>query len=68
MVRLDILINQRSIHLPASSNDLIRETTFSSDPNSLMNLSYFSRSTKDFIAEKLNAALSLTGDESLDEA
>lgn len=54
--------------LPAFINALITDTTFSSAPNSLANLSSFSRSTNDFIAEKLELALSLMGEEPLDDA
>ena len=56
------------MHLPASSSEFIIETTFSSEPNPDVNVSSFSRSTIDFTAEKLKPALSLIGEESLDDA
>lgn len=55
----------QTTYLPASSSEFNSERTFSSPPNSAVNLSSFSRSTNDFTAEK---ALSLTGEESLDDA
>lgn len=60
--------NRGNWHLPASSNELIRDKTLSSPPNSPENLSSFSRSTNDFTADKLKLALSMMGEEPLDEA
>lgn len=60
--------DHESMYLPASSSDLIKESTFSLVPNSVTSFSSFSRSTSDFIAEKPKEALSRTGEESLDEA
>lgn len=56
------------MNLPTSTSDLIRANAFSSELNSEANLSSLSLSINDFIAEKLKEALSLTGDEPLDEA
>lgn len=52
------------MNIPPSNNKLINDKTLSSSPESNPTLSSLSRRTNDFTADRVKAALSLTGDES----
>lgn len=54
--------------LPASNNDFIKDTSFSSLPNSDVSLSSLSLSTNDLTAARLKLALSIIGEEAPDDA
>lgn len=55
------------MNLPASNSECINDESFSSSANSDVSLSSLSRSTNDFTAARLKLALSLIGEEPLDD-